>query len=535
VADLRVGQGHGERQRRPAAWCPAWLRPGTRAGGWAAAARLWRGHRLFIIVAAVSLLPRVLASLAFRPALFLPDTFSYLSDGERLFLGQWHPAGYPVLLRVLEPFHSLLLVTTVQHLLGIGMAALVYAVLRHWGLPGWGSVLAAAPTLFDPRQIMLESMIAADTLYAFLVVAAVAILLTRRAPAWWQCAAAGLLIAYCSIVRGNGPAVIVAIVAFLLIRRVGWRALAAGVASFALPLAAYMTLYYSGHGTFGTSSSDGLFLWSRTMSFANCAVIRPPADLRPLCPDRQRRHPPPATPAWSVPALLNGWRPTAYLWSPRAWWRHDAHPGFNDHNNSLALRFAVDAIRAQPLGYTRTVGKEVMLTFLATDRSLSMQTLHFTTRLWDPRLDAASRRDLLSYAHTSRNTHAVQPYAYFLYLYQLPVYFPGVVFLLVVVAGLAGVIRRWRDWGGPGALPWAAAAIGIVVPVALHEYDYRFAIGAVPLACLAAGLAFARRPGGPPVLPSGEAAEAGADQPAARPQPSSPPPGTVTAVPGQCG
>ena len=50
-----------------------------------------------------------------------------------------------------------------------------------------------------------------------------------------------------------------------------------------------------------------------------------------------------------------------------------------------------------------------------------------------------------------------------------------------------------RRRGGPAALPWAVAAVGIVVPVAVHEYHYRYAISVVPAACLAAGLAFARR------------------------------------------
>ncbi len=518
MTDLEVGQSRAE----PAP--PAAAGQRSQPGAVLTAARIlrartaagWRRHWLFIIAVALSALPRVLAELAFRPALFMPDSFSYLADGTGLFLGAWHPAGYPILLHLLLPLHSLLAVTAVQHLLGIGMAALVYAVLRHWGLPAWGGVLAAAPTLFDPRQIVLESMVAADTLYAFLVVAAVAILLTRRRPTWWQCAAAGLLIAWCSIVRGNGPAVIVAIAAFLLIRRVGWRALIAGLASFAVPLAAYLALFYSGHGTIGLSNSDGLFLWARTMSFANCAVIKPPADLRPLCPEQQPYHRKPVLPPWSVPALLGEPRPTGYLWSPGAWWRHDAHPGFSTQNNALAMRFALDAIRAQPLDYARTVGKEVALTFLATDRSLTMQTLHFSTRLWVPRLYGSGRRAEQAYAHVTANTRAVQPYAYFLYLYQLPVYFPGIVFLLVLVAGLAGLARRWRDWGGPGALPWAAAVIGIVVPPALHEYDYRFAIAAVPLACLAAGLAFARTPGSgrqPAPAPAGPAAGTQADQP----------------------
>jgi len=123
--------------------------------------------------------------------------------------------------------------------------------------------------------------------------------------------------------------------------------------------------------------------------------------------------------------------------------------------------------------------------------------MSFTTAPHIPVLPPYYARDLSAYAHTTQNTHPVQPYAYFLFLYQLPVYFPGVVFFLVVLAGLAGVVRNWRWWGGPQALPWVIAAISIVLPALLTQSLYRYTIVAIPLACLAAGLAFARRPAGP--------------------------------------
>ena len=143
--------------------------------------RLWRDHRLITIAVTLSLLPRILAVLAFRPAQFTPDSFSYMAEGAHPGLSQWHPAGYPVFLWLLMPFHALLLVTTVQHLMGIATAVAVYALLRRWDLPGWGATLAACPVLFDSRQITLESSILPDVLYGLLLVAAVAVLLTRRA------------------------------------------------------------------------------------------------------------------------------------------------------------------------------------------------------------------------------------------------------------------------------------------------------------------------------------------------------------------
>jgi hypothetical protein len=114
----------------------------------------------------------------------------------------------------------------------------------------------------------------------------------------------------------------------------------------------------------------------------------------------------------------------------------------------------------------------------------------------------------------------------------LPVWFPGAAFFAVMIIGLAGVLRQWRRWGGPAALPWAAAVIGVVVPVALAQYLYRYAITAVPLACLAAGLAFtrldgvpwpaAREPAGPaPARPEPPGPEPARPEPAAAPEPAS--------------
>ena len=481
-----------------------WFRPRPRAAG------LWRDHRLITVVVALSLVPRLLATLAFRPALFTPDSFAYLAEGARPNLSQWHPSGYPLFLWLLSPLHSMLLVTALQHLLGVATAVGVYALLRHRGLPAWGATLAACPTLADSRQVALESSILPDTGYALLLTAAVAVVLIRHAPgplrpAPARCAVAGALLFGAAILRGNGAPELLALLAVLAVWRAGLRAMAAATIAFTLPLLAYMGLFAAKYGNYALTNSDGMFLWSRTMSFADCSVIRPPAGLRMLCPDRQPDPPRQAGP-WSVPAMLGSPTPAAYLWAPGAWWRKDGHPGFNAANNALALHFALDAIRAQPAGYARTVASGVVLTFLATDRTLNVRQLHFTAVPDVARLDRSQHRHLEAYGHVGSDTHPVEPYAYFLYLYQEPVYFPGLVFGLVLAAGLAGAVRQWRRGGGPPALPWAVAALGIVVPVAVHEYHYRYAITVIPVACLAAGLAFAH----PAARAEAEPAAAGA-------------------------
>jgi hypothetical protein len=456
---------------------------------------LWHRHRLMTIAVVVALIPRILAALAFRPALLTADSFVYMQEAVSGKLGEIRPGGYPFFLRRFGWLpHPLLLVTSVQHLMGIAVAVIVYGLLRYWGLPGWGACLAALPALFNSHEIALESFILPDTLFGLVVVAATALLLSRRTPRPWQCALAALLLAYAALLRGNGLPLIAVVAVFLLVRRVGWKALAAAAVAFAVPLSLYLVSFHGQYGKYNLTESDGLFLWSRTTSFANCAVIKPPADLLPLCPDRDKSvaptHP---APPWSVTALLSEPTPSAYLWASDAWWRHDAHPGINAYNSSLGSRFAEKAIEAQPLAYARVVAENVMLTFLTTDRPQSVSDMTFTRHPRLAKLPSYYQSYIRAYAGTTSNTRAVFPYAYLVLLYQQPVYFPGVIFLLIVLTGLWFVVRDWRRLGGMQLLPWALAAASIVIPAMLTQSLYRYTIVAIPLACLAAGLGFATR------------------------------------------
>jgi len=378
--------------------------------------------------------------------------------------------------------------------MGIGLGVIIYGVLRTRGLPAWGATLAAVPTLFDSRQIWLESSILPDTLFTLVLMIAVAILIVRPSPTIWQAVIVGLLVSWASVIRGNGAPVVVIILAFLLIQRVGWKVFTACLAAFAVPLLGYALIFFSEYGQVNITNSTGLFLWSRTMSFANCAIIKPPADLVPLCPQNQPDHPTSPASAWSVNALLNERSPADYLWAAGAWYRTDAHPGINAYNNERAMQFAERAIEAQPLDYLKTVGKEVFLTFFATDRSQSYLSDHFTVAPHVTTLAPYMKSDERKYAHTISNTHVVQPWAFFMFLYQLPVWFPGVVFFGVVMAGLVMLVARWRGWGKYAGLAWGVAVVNLVVPIAAHELDYRYALSAVPFACLALGLACIKKP-----------------------------------------
>ena len=158
------------------------------------------------------------------------------------------------------------------------------------------------------------------------------------------------------------------VLAFLLVMRVGWKVFTACLAAFVVPLAAYALIFFSEHGQLNITDSTGLFLWSRTMMVRQLRGDQAPAQPGPALPGEPARSPGRARPGLVRARDAHERTPADYLWAPGAWYRVDAHPGVNAYNNKLAMQFAERAIVAQPLDYLKTVGKEVLLTFFATDR-----------------------------------------------------------------------------------------------------------------------------------------------------------------------
>ena len=65
------------------------------------------------------------------------DSYFYLLDTTRGTPDPDNPDGYPFFLWLLKPFHSLSVVAGLQHLMGLGIAVLVYAILRRHGVARW--------------------------------------------------------------------------------------------------------------------------------------------------------------------------------------------------------------------------------------------------------------------------------------------------------------------------------------------------------------------------------------------------------------
>ncbi len=254
-----------------------------------AAGRNW----LFVVLMAAGLALRVLAQIAYQPALLYIDSMRYLYNA---YPGA-DPVGYKAPLRAILAVGDLGTVTAVQHLLGLAMAGTIYVVLVRYRVPRWLAAVAAAPVLLDGYQIQIEQNIMPDVWFQALIVAGIAVLLARRTgPRLSAIIAAGLLLGASATVRQVGEILILPALLFVLAAGGGWRTVvtraAAMTAAFAVPVAGYMTGSYviSGHFWLATATPS-VSSYGRMAAAAGCATLRIPAYERPLCPtDRQRAH-----------------------------------------------------------------------------------------------------------------------------------------------------------------------------------------------------------------------------------------------------
>src|SRR5437773_729066 len=455
-----------------------------------------RRHWLFGLVLVAALVLRILTALAFRPIMwFGGDSASYLATGLRLIPDPSRVGGYGFLFWVLRPLHGFALVAAVQHLMGLAMGVLIYLLARRFGLPAWAATLATVPVLFDAYELQLEADAVPDIPFGFLVLLALYLLLRapgERRPA--RTTAAAFLLGASALLWPVGlvllAVLLVVLLAALLIRRAGLVTVLAALLAGALPVAAYSAWFSVHEHQFSLTRSDGVYLWSRTMSFADCAVIRPPAAERVLCP--------PAGPRMAA---------SLYIWDGNSPLR--ALPGgrFSARTNRLALRFALRAIAAQPGGYAAAVGHDFALSFFwdrpvhPDARIVDRYQFADAATAWVPASMRTPGRGTVAGDQAAYNggrpapTRAVQPYASWLVSYQRFAYLPGTLLGVILLAGLAGMAVR-RRVGGAG-MPWAFAVTILLVPPLIVDFDLRYLVPAVPVACLAAALAFAPGPGGP--------------------------------------
>jgi len=465
----------------------------------------------------------MLAVLGYPGALWFSDSFIYLGVALHPEPDPARTAGYSLFLRALEPFHSLALVTGLQHMMGLGIAVMIYALARRSAVPQRWACMATLPVLLDGFEIQDEHMVMAEALFTFLVMLAMLLILRRgthsRRVSWPIALLAGMITGCAVDVRTEGLPLLVLFPAFLLLRGSkgapvrsdrhngrGWVAAGTMVLGCAMPVLAYMGWFHAWTGEYMLTRSDGFYLWGRVSSFAECPVIRPPADERTLCP--------PGSPSDRTP-------PGDYIWRAPQVLGLAGGP-FSAANDALLRDFALRAITAQPFGYLHSLLSGLAQSVQWSRRPYpNAETVYFYYFHLEPQVIPDDRswvpggtpfQDAVRYGRAIPSQVA-EPFAILIAGYERLFFTYGPLFGLILLTGLGGVVRirrkparlAWCRRTG-SMLPWVTAVVLLVFPIATADFDYRYVLPVLPFACLAAALAFApmrvpvtRRPCGGPL------------------------------------
>ena len=381
-----------------------------------------------------------------------------------------------------------MLVTASQHLMGLLVAVMIYALARHrFGAPAWVAVLATLPVLYDGFEIQLEHLIMADTLFLFLAMAAVTVAAVVAAPVLAGLPGAPGLLLGVSVDRPAhrrcrcSPCSLV----YLLIRLLSLAVTAAAALTGRLARAgrgagrlrggvrraggsATRAGTTSAHGEFAMTDSTGVFLYSRVMTFADCSSMSLPAGPAAAvhvgaagpAADRAGLHLDAGQPARPVPGadvLPHGQQARRAV-------RDQGHRGAAARLRARGVgRHGARSFELEPLRLPQR-GRPMTSTCSATSRLPSR-----------PARTAATRRPTAYYARGNPLTAWSTRSPSVIRVYQRYVWLPGTVYGLILLVGLFGIVApvaagRARD----ALLPWLCSVALIVVPAATAEFDYRY-------------------------------------------------------------
>jgi hypothetical protein len=438
--------------------------------------RLARRHAGLLVLLAAAAVPRVMITLAYSTALWFPDSGTYVDRAATVQTAVDRPWGYSAYLWVLEKFLSFRWIAVSQHLLGLVAIVLVYALLQRRGVSRWASLLAVVPLGFDAYLLDIEHFLLAETLFLFLLVVAVVVLLRTERPGPVRLGVVGLLMGAVTLTRTVGTFLIgvllVYLVIRLLLRTVRWTAVAAFVLGVLVTVVPYAGWFDSEHGSFAMTDYTGHFLYGRVAGFVQCSELDIPDRLRPLCPTA-----PPAE------------RPTGdhFVWFPDSP-ANATRNGVRVFSEADLQQFSVAAIEAQPWDYLHRIASETKH-YLMPGRVSGPQDTCPTW--WVFPVPAP----IELYNCTPRL--APEPFGYDPALvwdiraYQEVVYTPGPVLAFCIVAGVGALFLRRRS-SRERLDPALLAALGLtllVAPAMTASFDYRYLLPTLAVLPPAAALA----------------------------------------------
>jgi hypothetical protein len=452
-------------------------------------------HAPFLVALLVGLTLRVVVMVAYRPALLFPDSFGYLNRAHDFEMTHTRPGGYSLVLKPITALtDSLVAVSAVQHLIGIGLAVAIYVFLLRRAVPRWAATLATLPLLLDPLQLTLEHYVLSDLLFEALLVAACLTLLWNRRPGWFAMALAGFLAASTGIVRGAGTAVLAVFVVAALCLRVPWHKILVLLVGAALPLVPYLMAFHAAFGTYAVSNAGPRFLYARIAPKVYCPGVDLPRYEKALCPKQPLGH-----------------RPNTdyFMWgghrAPQ--WQVKPPPGMTQLE--MVKDFDKRVIRAEPVVYAKAVlidlggGFAPVRTYDVPGYPASYWL--FADHYWS--MDRWLHSPALSHEPALEDTTYDAGAARFMTTYRHWVWTPGPLLAALLLAAAVAVAgfgraRRSGDRVAVGLLA-GCCLLTLATGAAVSGFSWRYQLPQLPMFSTAGVLAIAalvrgRRPGTPP-------------------------------------
>lgn len=433
-----------------------------------------RRHWALVVLLLAGSALRVLTQLAYRPALLYIDSTKYLLGGKE----EYDPEGYRALIRPVLLFGDLSVLAALQHVLGLAMAVVLYALLIRRGVPRWAAALAAAPVLLDAYQLQIEATIMPEVMFEAVVVAGLTVLLWTRRASGTLVIVAGCVLGSSAIVRQVGELLAAPGLVFVVLGTHGWlrrtRRGATFAVFFALPILAYMT--YSAtvlDNGFRLSSMNDSMLYGRTAAAADCPALEIPAGERPLCPS------PETASGLGVDGLVNSPASPVHRYVP---------PAGTDRSKAVK-DFSYSVLEQQPLRVAGSITTDFVKLFALTrndvrgDPPISRWQFQAAYPTYPPDITLATAGRLFRSTGGGGTPTVVRSLAGPLRAYQLHGgHTPGPYLLLALVAGLGGIVSYRRGRNGPAALACllvTGAGVAAVLGADLYEFSWRYQLPAL--------------------------------------------------------
>jgi hypothetical protein len=443
-----------------------------------------RAHAPLLLLLAAGLVLRILALVAIYPGIWFTDSNGYILTAATGTLSTIRVSGYALFVAPFLHAGSAAGLIAAQHLIGLGIVVLLYALLRRRGVARPIATLAVVPAALDAYVIQVEHTIMSETIFHAALAGAFALLLWQDRPGLATAAGTGVLLGYAGVVRSVALPLIAVFLLYVLMRRLGWRELVAVGAGWAVVVAGYAAIYDVQHGRFGFTDSGGRYLYGEVAPFIDCSRLPDlPAGERVLCPPGGVNQTP-STATWSAKSPIL-----------------ELPPG----SDAVVRDFSRRVLRDQPLRYAGTLARDVLHYFEPghrtgrNDPSLAPWQFPTDPDHWGVPGYLGPIRPADGDVHGPKppidpmagEPHTNPAVSRLLHDYQRWAFVTGPALAACLIVVLAAFVMRRGAWRLrlDAALIAAAVVTSLLVANAITMFSYRYGLTATILLPVAAALA----------------------------------------------